>query len=286
MRRRERRDGALGLGVCVLAVSDLLHVDEEADVERALAHHRVERGQGSAAAREAEPPAQPLTLRVTRVVARRVTPGVTAEVREWREPRRVPPKTTTPRQPGYEWDVFLSYPRDGDAGEWVRGIFAPQLEEALKRALPARPRIFRDEVSIEAGEVWPEKLRQGIRGSKTMVSVLSPLYFQSAWCRSEWSSMLARKKRVSFNPLYPVRFSDGEHYPPEAAEIQHEDFEPYAYTAPAFRQSADYLQFQKAMVAFGKGLAARILAAPVWRRDFPIVVERAALARIRRPRNS
>src|SRR5215469_7664187 len=97
----------------------------------------------------------------------------------------------------YEYDVFLSYKRHNLTLDWTRGVHR-RLQFWLTEELGGREaKLFMDEDTIEVGDRWPEKLRDGIRFSRCMVCVWSASYFQSDWCVSEWKSFLAREQRLN-----------------------------------------------------------------------------------------
>ena len=126
----------------------------------------------------------------------------------------------------YEYDVFLSYHRDRLILEWIIEV-ERRLNFWLGQELNRDARIFFDQDCIEVGDVWPESLQQGIRSSRSLVGIWSPRYFQSAWCVSEWQSFRARAEQHKLEIhglIAPVRFHDGEHFPPDAAAVQCADF--------------------------------------------------------------
>ncbi|MCW5983062.1 MAG: toll/interleukin-1 receptor domain-containing protein [Bryobacteraceae bacterium] len=107
--------------------------------------------------------------------------------------------------------------------------------------------LFLDLDSIETGEHWPDRLRDALRTSRRMVCVWSPSYFQSAWCVSEWKSFLERERRLKMRPhglIAPLKFHDGEQFPPEAKAVQWEDVSAYTATAPAFWTSSRAMELE------------------------------------------
>ena len=121
----------------------------------------------------------------------------------------------------YQYDVFFSYKRRGLTLDWTRQVknrFELWLaEEFADRA----PKVFVDEECIEAGDVWPDKLRNALRHSRCMVSVLSTTYFQSSRCVSEWKTFAERQRitnRIDPGLIASLKFHDGEYFPEEATE--------------------------------------------------------------------
>lgn len=180
---------------------------------------------------------------------------------------------------GYEFDIFLSYPRRGGAGRWVRDLFYPALRECLEDAMPEHPAIFFDQEQ-EAGVAWPENLAYSLSRSRLMVAVLSPPYFRGKWCLAEWTSMRERERRLGLgndqNPtllVHPVRFADGEHFSEDAREVQHIDFREWNVPRPmdAFQRTGPYEGFYQAVQELARTLAGRRDHVPEWEPDWPIL---------------
>ncbi len=183
----------------------------------------------------------------------------------------------------YKYDVFISYRRREPVLSWVREHFAPLVEQWLPQALPQDPAIFRDELSIETGEAWPEKLRLGILHARLLVAVFSPDYFRSPWCLAEFESMRAREKRHGLRSaerpdglVYAVRFSDGEHFPEAAQALQQKDLRRFNLSAPGFRLTQPYVDFEREMQIVVSEIAALLPRAPDWQADWPVVTPPAA----------
>lgn len=183
----------------------------------------------------------------------------------------------------YEHDVFISYRRRDPVLTWVREHFAPLIERWLPEALPQEPAIFRDEDSIDTGDAWPEKLRRGVLRTRLLVAVFSPGYFRSPWCLAEFESMLEREKRHGLRSaerpdglVYAVRFSDGEHFPEAAQALQMKDLRRFNLTAPGFRLTEPYVEFEREMQIVASEIAAMMPRAPDWRSDWPVVTPPAA----------
>jgi hypothetical protein len=180
----------------------------------------------------------------------------------------------------YQYDVFFSYKRHSLTSEWTREVHR-RLQFWLSQEIGYEARLFVDEDTVEVGDHWPEKLREGLRLSKCMVGLWSPMYFQSDWCVSEWRSFLEREKRLSLRPhglIAPLRFHDGEHFPPEAREVEWTDVAPYTTTVPAFWTSQRAIELEDCLKSFVASLAHIIRRAPPFSADWP-VVEAIALPR-------
>lgn len=100
------------------------------------------------------------------------------------------------------------------------------------------------------------KLGIALRSSICLVPVLTAEYFRSRWCRAEWKAFVIRERKLRRRPddasglIFPVKFSDGVHFDKAALKKQIFDFSPWAHAAPAFRNSADYPSFERAVRTF------------------------------------
>jgi TIR domain len=178
--------------------------------------------------------------------------------------------------PGYEWDVFVSYRRNGNVGSWVQNHLAPVLVRCLEDELPESPRIFID-TQQDVGTKWPDNIVRALVRSRLLLAVWSPSYFTSQWCLAEWQTMLLREQLLGIgspaNPIglvYPIVFSDGDSFPPETRRVQQVCFKDWRVPYPHFRKSVQYVDFHWAVVRVAEDLAKRLPSCPIWRRDWPI----------------
>jgi len=162
----------------------------------------------------------------------------------------------------YQYDIFLSYRHTTGAKEWVRDTFVPELKQWLANSLPDEPRIFLDSENIRASSDWQVKLSEAIRRSKCLIAILNAPYFSSDYCAAEWFSFIDREEALGYckpgkpeGLIIPIRFFDGQHYDSSAKRKQYLDMTSWAITAPAFRGSAAYLDFQKAVQRLALELA-------------------------------
>jgi hypothetical protein len=158
----------------------------------------------------------------------------------------------------YQYDIFISYKRTSAARDWVHQYFAPKLEAFLTDSLPRPPVIFLDARSIEPGDIWNTKIAQGLKHSKCLVAVLNAPYFSSEYCRAEWQTFVDRETLLGLDGalVKPIQFFDGEHYDQAAWARQVIDMRDFASSAPAFRNSLKFLDFEDAV----KGLVAKLVA--------------------------
>jgi hypothetical protein len=175
----------------------------------------------------------------------------------------------------YEWDVFLSYPRKGNSGDWVRNHFHSELVGALDQELVDQPNVYFDQ-NQAPGVHWPNHLRRALLRSKVLVAVWSPPYFRSPWCLAEWSSMRAREQhlRLAGNTghelVYPVVFWDGQNFPREARETMWHDLSEFSLPSPEFSKTTAYVDFQRRIQRVAAEVAARLKAAPPWEAGWPV----------------
>jgi hypothetical protein len=173
----------------------------------------------------------------------------------------------------YRYDVFFSYKRHDETLEWTRNL-QKSLRLWLSEEIGRSVNLFVDDETIEVGDHWPERLRQGLKFSRCMVCLWSPLYFQSSWCLSEWKSFLEREKRVKMSShelIIPLRFTDGEHFPQEAKDIKDFDLRPYASALPVFWASSRALDLEDKIKELATSIAKRLDKVPPFQSDWPIV---------------
>lgn len=126
----------------------------------------------------------------------------------------------------YRYDVFISYRNQPGLVGWVRDHFQPMLQTWLDNELPDGASIFRDKVSIDAGDEWSSAIKDALVDSRFVVAVLTPQYFQSKWCLAEWLSL---DSRGALSPtthnklLIPIRYSNGPFFPDIATRRQFTD---------------------------------------------------------------
>jgi len=179
---------------------------------------------------------------------------------------------TAPSRLDYEWDAFVSYKREPELMGWIDNVVR-RLQLWVSNDLGGREaRIFLDSVSIDHGTRWPYRLRHAIRTSRCLVPILSPAYFQSRWCVTEWTSFIAREKLVTppISLIVPMKYHDGEGFPPEAREIQTLDVKDHCGTTDGFWKTVSAHELDMKLRSFAHDVARVILEAPPFRPDWPI----------------
>jgi hypothetical protein len=184
------------------------------------------------------------------------------------------------RKGGYEWDVFISYPRRGAVLRWVKDVLHPELEDQLEVVgLGRAVRIFRDEADIEAGDKWPARLSEVHGRSRVIVAVLGFPYFESRWCCSEWRAATERHGDGGATCIIPLRFNDLEpetiaslspKWRKEVAKVQVRDL--WKYTTLVNRAADTELaaQFRAEIAELSvKVLKPAISGAPKWSGAWP-----------------
>lgn len=180
----------------------------------------------------------------------------------------------------YAYDVFFSYKRHDLTVGWTRNV-QEHLKLWLSQEIERPVNMFVDVDTVEIGDRWPDILREGLKRSRCMVSVWSPLYFQSSWCVSEWKSFLARERMMNLGShglIAPVRFLDGEHFPAEAQEVECLDLRPYASALPAFWNSPRSLELEDKIKILAGSVAKMLKRVPPYQLNWPVVEETGALA--------
>ncbi len=170
----------------------------------------------------------------------------------------------------YEFDVFISYRRDGNPYHWVRNHFYPRLKDCLADQLPTEPALFLDE-DMEIGSVWPDRLEEALARTRILVPVFSPQYFRSRWCLAEWHSMAEREKVLGHRGLiYPVLFSDSDNFPSFARERSWRNLKPWNKPDLVFQQTIRWIDFVDEIEKVAIELSERISRVPKWEPDWPV----------------
>jgi tetratricopeptide (TPR) repeat protein len=89
----------------------------------------------------------------------------------------------------FPYDLFVSYAHRDDHDGWVEA-FVKAIADQHARFTPAPLQIFFDRQEIATMDDWEHRILRGLRGSKVMLAVLSPHYFDSEYCRKEWELYL------------------------------------------------------------------------------------------------
>ncbi len=177
---------------------------------------------------------------------------------------------------GYYYDAFISYKRGFPFGTWVQETFLPLFEPLLTNALNLPScNVFVDTDEILPGDAWPERLKNALAHSRSLVAIWSPSYFHSEWCKYEFSVMLERENLLGYrtdqNPLgliIPVSVFDGEHFPIIAQRIQAKDFRAYARVGLGFQKTEKYFEFQNELFNWINQVAQVINQAPPWNENW------------------
>lgn len=113
--------------------------------------------------------------------------------------------------------AFLSYVRSDDEHDWGRITHFRQRLEGEVKIQTGRPfAIFQDRNDILWGQQWAEIIRSSLAGVTFLIPIITPSFFVSPACRSEFETFLLREKTLGTNrlilPLYYVacdQFEDG-----------------------------------------------------------------------------
>jgi hypothetical protein len=180
---------------------------------------------------------------------------------------------------GYEWDIFISYPRRDPVGPWVQDHFFPLFEKWMGAAMKTQPRLFLD-YQMENGTDWPSNISYSLNHSRYMVAIWAPPYFGSQWCLAEWENMRKRQEQLGLGKdnipglIYPIRFFDGESFPREALSTQEDqDYTRFNSFPPgkATLRSRTYQQFEARIKKLSLDLEKRIQSVPPWSPNWPKV---------------
>jgi hypothetical protein len=108
-----------------------------------------------------------------------------------------------------------------------------------------------------------------------MVSVLSPSYFNSDWCKKEFAFMDYRQRKSGYlsqdNPnglIVPLKIRDGEHFPDYLKTIQIANFNNYLRVGEGFRKTPLYVEFQGKLQDWVEDVKHAYNLAPEWNEDW------------------
>lgn len=171
----------------------------------------------------------------------------------------------------YMYDIFISY--NHATKDWVHEVFLPEFKKYLGEACqePKELKVFCDEEETAVGDSWPQKLKEALAHSKCMVSIWSPSYFKSDWCKRECAVMFYREKQLGYrtpvNPsglVLPVNIHDGQNFPDYAKDIKFLDCRKYWRSAEAFKKTERYIEFQDKLIDWTEKVALAINNSPQW----------------------
>lgn len=166
----------------------------------------------------------------------------------------------------YEYDVFLSVKSGGTYEAWLKEHFLPLFESYLKEDIIAEcgdwKGYFYYREDIELGDKWKDELKKGIKGSRCVVALCSPSYFQADYCILEWMSFSKRAKETKKELIIPVAIHDGASFPKYAKDIQTDDLGEFVIEGEGFKKTEMYPNFQQKLKQLSKQVAQKAKNAP------------------------
>lgn len=111
--------------------------------------------------------------------------------------------------------AFISYVRsddDHDAGRITE--LRQRLEGEVKMQTGRTFHIFQDRNDIRWGQQWKERIEDALLDVTFLIPIVTPSYFQSHACRTEFDTFLIREKAIGENrlilPIYYVTCDEME----------------------------------------------------------------------------
>lgn len=172
---------------------------------------------------------------------------------------------------GYEYDIFLSYNRQHPHGTWVNEVLYPFLIPYVQDALNRKINVFKDDREILTGVEWEKTIMRALMKSRIMVSVLSPTYFMSEWCRREFQTIHYRQTQLGYmsdtNPkgiIVPLKLNDGDFFPNCVSKIQSLDCRDYFKTGEGFMKTIQFVELQDKLQKWSEDVANAVRISPEW----------------------
>src|SRR5262245_45158957 len=98
--------------------------------------------------------------------------------------------------------AFLSYVRSDDAHENRRITALPERLDGEGRMKTSEPfAIFKDRNDISWGQQWEERINQSLSDVTFLIPVVTPSFFRSPACRSEFKTFALKEKVLGSNQL-------------------------------------------------------------------------------------
>ncbi len=121
----------------------------------------------------------------------------------------------------YQYDLFISYTwRVARAQSWVRDVLSPLLIEFFQlEAGRDKSRVFLDDRVVRPGMQVDQTVQDALLASRVLLAVLSPQYFESGWCLTEFHTMLNRQQQTNQRIVYPLAVWDGTKYPDDVRNL-------------------------------------------------------------------
>jgi TIR domain. len=126
----------------------------------------------------------------------------------------------------YRYELFISYSwRVPRAQSWVRDVLVPPLYEFLDlQAKIPKESVFLDDRVNRPGMDVEKSVHEALRDSKVLLAILSPQYFDSGWCLTEFHTLLDRQQATKQHIIYPIAVWDGHKYPADIKNLNPLDF--------------------------------------------------------------
>jgi len=165
-------------------------------------------------------------------------------------------------EPGYEFDVYISYAHDAVLTDYLRA-FVEQLEQWIGFATGEDARIFFDFRELSLGDAWTEQISGNLSRSKVLVAILTPRYFTSKSTKAEWLVFEEREQLSGSAPLImPILMHKGSDLSEWVATRQFFDLSDMPLHAGAFRDKRRSLQMTERVQELAKLIAEQLSNVP------------------------
>jgi F-box protein 11 len=104
--------------------------------------------------------------------------------------------------------AFMSYARfDDDYEDGKLTKFRERLSSEVRLQSGQDFPIFQDHADIKAGQDWKQRIDESLDGAKFLISIITPSFFNSDFCRYELQRFFEREQRLGRNDLiFPIYY--------------------------------------------------------------------------------
>jgi MinD-like ATPase involved in chromosome partitioning or flagellar assembly len=174
---------------------------------------------------------------------------------------------TQPALSDYIYDVFISYHSNDLITAWATNEFLPLFSYWLSEQLARDAQVFLDRTRVNPGEDWAPTLERALTGSRCLVPLWTPLYFRSQNCMRELRTFMRHRP----DAIVPLALHGMDAFPDDVRRIQWADFRGFTLIGDGFKQTEQYVEFQRRVQELAERVARLIGDVPPFQKDFQVL---------------